>query len=64
MTKEETRRGAESVEGPSKKRKQDGSAGGDRKGKRKAGEVGNFFLIIPLAFHGRAPGVHNKSGGV
>ena len=40
MTKEETRRGAESVAGPSKKRKRDGSAGGDRKGKRKAGEVG------------------------
>ena len=40
MTKEETRRGAESVVGPSKKRKRDGSAGGDRKGKRKVGEVG------------------------
>ena len=40
MTKEETRRGVESVAGPSKKRKQDGSAGRDRKGKRKAGEVG------------------------
>ena len=39
MTKEETRRGAESVAGPSKKRKWDGLVGGDRKGKRKAGEV-------------------------
>ena len=40
MMKEEMRRGAESVVGPSKKSKGDGSAGGDRKGKRKAGEVG------------------------
>ena len=40
MTKEETWRGAELVAGPSKKRKRDGSAGGDRKGKRKVGEVG------------------------
>ena len=40
MTKEETRRGAESVAGPSKKRKQDGLGGGDRKGKRKVVEVG------------------------
>ena len=40
MTKEETWRGAESVVGLSKKRKRDSSGGGDRKGKRKAGEVG------------------------
>ena len=40
MTKEGTRRGVESVAGPSKKRKRDSLAGGDWKGKRKAGEVG------------------------
>ena len=48
MTKEETRRGAESVAGPLKKRKRDGLAGGDRKGKRKAViGPGNAYARMP-----------------
>ena len=44
MMKEEMQRGAESVAGPLKKRKRDESSGRDRKGKRKAVEVGEEEL--------------------
>ena len=60
MTKEETRRGAESVAGPSKKRKRDGSAGGDWKGKRKVGEVGEEELEWRERVEERLEGIEER----
>ena len=60
MTKEETWRGAESVAGPLKKRKWDGSAGGDRKGKRKVGEVGKEELEWRERVEERLEGIEER----